>query len=89
MRISASEASLKWRYKCCTVVGRLGRLYLDVPRKLVHKWFINGLSPIRNGVYWGYNPLTLDPNFQQDIQVWQALFQRGGIRASLMILDIR
>ena len=24
-----------------------------------------------NGVYWGYNPLilTIDPNFQQDIQV--------------------
>ena len=26
---------------------------------------------LTNGVYWGYNPLilTIDPNFQQDIQV--------------------
>ena len=33
---------------------------------------INGLFHLLiNGVYWGYNPLilTIDPNFQRDIQV--------------------
>ena len=30
-----------------------------------------GYNPHINGVYWGYNPLilTIDPNFQRDIQV--------------------
>ena len=46
--------------------------HLDVPgRKLGSMVRINGLFHLLvNGVYWGYNPLilTIDPNFQQDIQ---------------------
>ena len=39
------------------VVEGVGKIVLkDVPRKLVHKWFINKLSPTINGVYWGCNP---------------------------------
>ena len=33
---------------------------------------VNGLFHLLiNGIYWGYNPLilTIDPNFQRDIQV--------------------
>ena len=31
----------------------------------VGKWLVNGYNLLKNGVYWGYNPLilTIDPNF--------------------------
>ena len=37
---------------------------------MVSKWVIS-YNLLINGVYWGYNPLilTVDPNFQRDIQV--------------------
>ena len=44
---------------------------------------INGLFHLLiDGVYWGYNPLilTIDPNFQRDIQVccfWEPFFVGG------------
>ena len=36
---------------------------------MVNKWVSYNL--LINGIYWGYNPLilTIDPNFQRDIQV--------------------
>ena len=35
-----------------------------------------GYNLLINGVYWGYNPLilTIDPNFQRDIQVGMEVF---------------
>ena len=38
----------------------------------VSNWLVHGLFHLLiNGVYWGCNPLilTIDPNFQRDIQV--------------------
>ena len=37
---------------------------------------------LRNGVYWGYNPLilTFDPNFQRDIQVFDRLEKTDGFK---------
>ena len=37
----------------------------------VTKWLVNGFFHLLlHGIYWGYNPLilTIDPNFQRDIQ---------------------
>ena len=49
-------------------------MYMDVPdRKLGSMVRINGLFHLLiTRVYWGYNPLilTIDPNFQRDIQVY-------------------
>ena len=46
---------------------------------------VNGLFHLLiNGVYWGYNPLilTIDPNFQRDIQVHHPESPRKKISAA-------
>ena len=55
--------------------------------EMVSKWLVTLLI---NGVYWGYNPLilTIDPNFQRDIQVDNKLNPMGFMTGQFPIVPL-